>query len=350
MIAKEQDKAQLIRKFDRQSLRLIAAPLATLHQTTSTYYAFIPFCGKDVQVRPKNKHLLVAAYRPFPFQKLPVELSLRILNYATACSQATYRSLSLTNRAISDLIRSEKMLAGVSITLVNERQLLAFESFLKLRPEVIPYIHNLWTICPGSVRRVARSCISIINTCTHIRSLACHPHVLLESICRGAVFKHTHCVDLTMIQFRVTWSTFMDASTNGTKFFHQLRRLHFIGALDHSMWATWAIIPKLNNVTRVSIAMGSHREITPSLFNQLITSPKLEQVVITTRLHGEDQQILSDVVQDIDERFSLIHRRRRWKESNLWHESLQDPNRFWDQAKAEKDLPPAPRPTATQRA
>jgi len=266
------------------------------------------------------------------------------LTYATGCSQGTYRALLLTNKRISGLVLAENLIEGVSITLIRESQMTAFESYLKMRPEVIPHVRALWTICPGSVRRITRVCVSIINTCTNIRSLACHPHVLLESICRGAVFKHTRCVDLSIIEFRITWSTFMDASSNGTKFFHQLERLHFIGALDHSLWATWAVIPKLNNLTRASIAMGSHRNITPTLFSQMVKSPKLQQVVVTTRLHGVDQQMLADAVQEIDERFSVIHRRRRWKESNLWHESLQDPNRFWNQAKEEKDLPLVPRP------
>jgi hypothetical protein len=148
-----------------------------------------------------------------------------------------------------------------------------------------------------------------------------------------------------MIEFRVTWNTFMESSTHGAKFFNQLQRLHIIGALDQSLWATWAIIPKLDSLTHASIAMGSHRNITKALFSRVVESPKLQQVVITTRLHGEDQQMLSDNVQEIDERFSVVHRRRRWKESSLWHESLQDPTRFWKQAKEEKDLPPAPRPT-----
>ncbi|KAF7346108.1 hypothetical protein MSAN_01837500 [Mycena sanguinolenta] len=237
------------------------------------------------------------------------------------------------------------MLAGVSIILTNERQLASFEDLLKARPEVIPYIRSLWTICPGSVRRVHKTCVNIINTCIHLRALACHPHVLLESISRGPDFKHTRCVDLTMIEFRVTWNSFMQ-SPNGAKLFNQLQRLHFIGALDNSAWANWAVIPKLDNLSRASIAMGSHKQIQPSLFAQLIKSPKLQQVVITTRLHGEDQQMLSNAVQDIDDRFGVIHRRRRWKESNLWHESLQDPNRFWNQAKEEKYLPPPPRPNA----
>ncbi|KAJ7712453.1 hypothetical protein B0H16DRAFT_1624991 [Mycena metata] len=298
----------------------------------------------DHTVRGKFRYLLDASYRYFPFAELPVELVLRILTYATACSQGTYRSLLLTNKSIADLIRSEEMLSGVSVTLVSEEQFNAFESYLQGRPEVIPQIRALWTICPGSIRKIQRVCASIINTCTSIRSLACHPNILLESICREPSFKHTQCVELTLIEFRVTWSTLMNSSRNGSTFFHQIQRLHFIGALDHSLWVTWAVIPKLNNLTRVSIAMGSHKDITRPLFAEMLKSPKLKQVVITTRLHGEEQQNLSDTVQEFDHRFSVIHRRRRWKECNLWHEGLQDPERFWSQAKAEKDLPPPPRP------
>jgi hypothetical protein len=308
----------------------------------------MPNGSQDHQVRPKFSHLLDPSYRPFPFATLPVELALRIFSYATGISQGTYRSLLLTSKKIHNLIRIE-MLSGVSVILIRESQLLAFDSYLSTRPEVIPHIRYLWTICPGSVRRVARVCVSIINTCTNIRSLACHPHVLLESICRGQTFKHTRCVDLTMIEFRVTWSSFMEGTASGANFFHQLERLHFIGALDHSLWATWAVIPKLNNLARASIALGSHRNVNKTLFEQVVKSPKLQQVVITTRLHGEDQQNLSDAAQEIDDRFSVIHRRRRWKESNLWHESLQEPDRFWNQAKEEKFLPPVPRPTPKQR-
>ncbi|KAJ7459674.1 hypothetical protein FB451DRAFT_1271132 [Mycena latifolia] len=289
-----------------------------------------------------DHHLLDPSYRPFLFSNLPVELALRILTYATGCSQATYRSLLLTNKRISDLIRIE-MLSGVSIILTSGPQLQAFLYYLQQRPEVIPHIHALWTICPGSVRRITSTCVSIINLCTSIRSLACHPQVLLQSICR-APFEHTHCVDLTLIEFRVTWHSFMQTAS-GQSLFNGLERLHFIGALDQNLWAQWAVIPKLQNLTRASIAMGSHRNITPELFAQVVKSPKLKQVVITTRLHGEEQQMLSDAAQAIDDRFSVMHRRRRWKESNLWHESLQDRDRFWNQAKEEKYLPPAPRPS-----
>ncbi|KAJ6584748.1 hypothetical protein B0H19DRAFT_1106374 [Mycena capillaripes] len=302
--------------------------------------------SQDREVRHKFQHLLDASYRSFPFANLPVELALRILTYATACSQGTYRSLLLTNKRIAELIRTDNMLAGVSIILLKESQMDAFLAYIKEHPEAIPNVRALWTICPGSVRAISRVCVSIIDLCTNIRSLACHPHVLLESICRGDEFRHARCVDLTMIEFRITWASFMDASASGAKFFHQLERMHFIGALDHSLWATWAVIPKLNNLARASIAMGSFRNLNKSLFERVVESPKLQQVVVTTRLHGEDQQMLSDAAQEIDHRFSVIHRRRRWKESNLWHESLQDSNRFWDQAKEEKFLPPVPRPTS----
>ncbi|KAK7048185.1 hypothetical protein R3P38DRAFT_2867860 [Favolaschia claudopus] len=240
------------------------------------------------------------------------------------------------------------MLEGVSVILTKEQQLYAFEAFLAMRPEYVDQIRALWTICPGAVRRVVRVSVSIINTCTNVRSLACYPLVLLESVCRGAVFKHTKCVELTLIEFRVTWSTFMDSSLNGAKFFNQLEHLHFIGAFEYTGWAAnWAMIPQFDNLNRISIAMGSYSQIQPTLFNKVIKSPKLKQVVVTTRLHGDEQQALQDAVQQIDHRFSVIHRRRRWKETNLWHEGLHDPDRFWKQATAEKDLPPVPRPTTT---
>ncbi|KAJ6584751.1 hypothetical protein B0H19DRAFT_395372 [Mycena capillaripes] len=296
--------------------------------------------SQDREVRHKFQ------YRPFPFANLPVELALRILTYATACSQGTYRSLLLTNKRIAEFIRTDKMLAGVSIILLKESQMAAFLAYLTERPEAIPNVRALWTISPDCVGYISDVCVAIINLCTNIRSLACHPHVLLNSICRGHESKHTRCVDLTMIVFRINWGSFMDASASGAKFFHQLEHLRFIGALDHLLWATLAVIPKLNNLTRMSIAMGSFRNLNRSLFERVVESPKLQQVVVTTRLHGEDQQMLSDAAQEIDHRFSVIHRRRRWKESNLWHASLQDPNRFWNQAQEEKFLPPVPRPTS----
>ncbi|KAJ7163303.1 hypothetical protein C8R46DRAFT_337814 [Mycena filopes] len=299
----------------------------------------------DHTVRDKFRYLLERP--PFPFGELPLELVLRVLNFATATSQATYRALMLTNKRISELIRTEKMLEGVSIILTTEKQMNAFESLLKARPALIPQIQALWTISPGSVHKISSVCVRIIKMCTSIRALACHPNILLESLCRAVPFQHTRCVDLTMIEFRITWATFMNSSPSGARFFNQIQRLHFIGALDHSLWATWAVIPRLDNLTRASIAMGSYKNITQPLFAEVVQSPKLKQVVITTRLHGQDQQDLSDAVQDIDHRFSVIHRRRRWKECNLWHESLQEPDRFWNQAKVEKDLPPVPRPAST---
>ncbi|KAJ7505510.1 hypothetical protein B0H11DRAFT_1904828 [Mycena galericulata] len=295
----------------------------------------------DHVVRPKFKHLADVGYRPFPFEDLPVELALRILGYATDCSQGTYRSLLLTNKRISDLIRLE-MLPGVAVILTSLRQLEAFAQYLAKRPEVIPHIHALWTIAPGSVRRFIVVSAGIINTCTSIRSLACHPRVLEYALGRNQfgnqTLRHTRCVDLTLIEFRVSWHSLMQYALLA-QFFHQIERLHFIGA------HVWSVFPKLDNLVRVSIAMGSHERIPAPVFTELLGSPKLQQVVVTTRLHGEGQQSLTDAVQEIDDRFSVLHRRRRWKEAKLWHESLQDPDRFWNQAKEEKYFPPAPRPT-----
>ncbi|KAJ7729663.1 hypothetical protein DFH07DRAFT_849671 [Mycena maculata] len=283
----------------------------------------------DYVVRPKFKHLIDPAYIPFPFVDLPVELALCILSYATGCSRATYRSLLLANRKINDLIRLE-MLPSVSIILTTERQLEAFKYYLEKRPDVVPHIHALWTIGPGSVYRITSVCASIINTCTNIRALACHPQVLEATMGRyqyhgnrDQTFRHTRCTDLTLIEFRTNWLRFMQFPCIA-KLLHQIERLHLIGVLDAFAFHVDRF-PKLDNLARASIAMGSHRHILPSVFSAMVTSPKLKQVVITTRLHGDEQQALSDTVQEMDDRFSVLHRRRRWKEANLWHESLQDP-------------------------
>ncbi|KAJ7212288.1 hypothetical protein GGX14DRAFT_622923 [Mycena pura] len=294
---------------------------------------------RDHLVRPKFKQLLEPSYKPFRFADLPVELSLRILIYATAYSQGTYRSLLLVNKKISGWIVIE-MLSGVPIILADRRQLEAFESYLMTRPEVIPHIRNLWTICPTSVISVHRLCVSIINRCTHLRSLACHPHILFH-ILNTSELQHTRCVDLTLIEFRIRWGHYMQSSTVWAQFFNQLRRLHFIGAMDH--FSTLTVIPKLENIARVSVALGSSTLVQPVMFEELMKSPKLGQVVITSRLHGDAHKALSDAAQQIDDRFSVMHRRRRWKEHNLWRESLQDPDRFWKQATEEKFLSPAQR-------
>ncbi|KAJ7506765.1 hypothetical protein B0H11DRAFT_241780 [Mycena galericulata] len=222
------------------------------------------------------------------------------------------------------------MLSGVCPILSSERHLKAFKFYLQKRPEVIPHINALWTITPGSVHRVHTVCVDIITTCTSLRSLACHPQVLTAAICHKPTVIHAGLVDLTMIELslielsmRISWQNLMHFPSGG-QFLHQLERLHLIGPLD-----AWAVFPKLNNLTRASIEMGLHRRIPGEMFREMVKSPKLEQVVLTTRLHGEERQSLLDVAQEMDGRFSVVnHRKLRWKESNLWHESLQDPDRL----------------------
>ncbi|KAJ7043866.1 hypothetical protein C8F04DRAFT_1250492 [Mycena alexandri] len=293
----------------------------------------------DHTVRRKFSHLLDSSYRPFPFADLPVELALPILSYATGCSQGTYRSLLLTNKGICDLIRAEKMLCGVSVILSTPWQLEAFEWYLQTRPEAIPQIHALWTICPFSSERETRASIpvstSIIQMCTNIHSLACHSRVL-PSLVDISPFQHTRCVDLTT-DSAMSWYAIMDAHscTHGAEFFHQIQRLHFLGAVS-----PYSDMPALNNLTRMSVAMGSARNVVSESrsFRSVLKSPKLQQVVITTRLTGDEQEFLAEDVHSIDPRFSVLYRRRRWREPNLWHESFQDPDRFWNQATAEKHV------------
>ncbi|KAJ7269692.1 hypothetical protein C8J57DRAFT_1322780 [Mycena rebaudengoi] len=301
----------------------------------------------DAVVRPKFQFILDESYRPLPFGELPVELALPILIYAAACSQGTYRSLLLTNKRIHDLVRIEA-LSSVPVILWKETQMKAFKFYLEQRPEVIPHIHYLWAIASSIIPySFTPLCVSILNICTEIRALACQPDILLRSICAAPTLLHTHCVDLTLMEFRVAWTSFMERSSCGAAFFHQIERMHCIGPLDQSLWATWAVVPKLDNLRRLSVALGLHKHFNPAVFARVLTSPKLQQAVITTRLHGQDQQRLADAAREVDSRMSVMHRRKRWTETKLWHEVSQDKDRFWLQATKEKDEPPKPRLTVS---
>ncbi|KAJ7269697.1 hypothetical protein C8J57DRAFT_319021 [Mycena rebaudengoi] len=297
----------------------------------------------DTVVRPKFQFLLDESYRPLPFGELPVELALPILVYAAACSQGTYRSLLLTNKRTHDLMRIEA-LSHVSVILWKETQLKAFKFYLWQCPEVIPHIHYLWATVPIINSSLTRLCVSILNTCTEIRALACQPATLRGSICAAPTLLHTHCVDLTLMEIHVEWASLMWHSS-GVAFFHQIERMHCIDPLDLS--ATWAVFPKFNNLKRLSVALGLHKGFNPAVFAPVLTSPQLQQVVITTRLHGQDQQRLTDAVREVDPRMSVMHRRKRWTETKLWHEASQDKDRFWLQATKEKDEPPKPRLTVS---
>ncbi|KAJ7811047.1 hypothetical protein B0H14DRAFT_1475745 [Mycena olivaceomarginata] len=136
---------------------------------------------------------------------LPVEIALHILRYATGCSQGTYRSLLLTNKRISDLIRIE-MLSGVAVVLTSERQTVAFWFFLQDRHEFIPHIHALWAITPTSIDSSLSTfsisvevILDIIAICTNLRSLASNPSILYMAVFRHRTLVHTHLVHLTML-------------------------------------------------------------------------------------------------------------------------------------------------------
>ncbi|KAJ7644274.1 hypothetical protein FB45DRAFT_292490 [Roridomyces roridus] len=287
----------------------------------------------DHVVRPKFAHLLDASYRPFLLLELPVEIGLQILSSAASCSQEAYRSLLLTNKSINALVRVE-MFPGV-VVLQNKRQLVAFLNFIAQYPEFIQKVHALWTICSGPVQHHARASMEIIRACTSVRSLACHSYVLQHAISSAqSVATHTRLVDLTLAEFdRANWNALLHFYPAVHRLFHQIERLHCVGAPA----SIWTEFPELNKLTRLSIGMGVHKHIHESLFRNVLRSPKLQQIVITTRLHGEEQSALSSQVQQIDNRFSVLHKRRRWKELTLFCESVLDPERFWDQAKAEKN-------------
>ncbi|KAK7048182.1 hypothetical protein R3P38DRAFT_1853737 [Favolaschia claudopus] len=304
----------------------------------------------DVKIPQRKKKL---GNQPFPFAELPVELSIRILTLAIGPSQQTYRSLLLLNKPFYNLILSEKLLQRVSVLLSKDYQILAFHNYLKTHPEAASQIRALWLIClsPRSCRRVRKSSIAIIDACINVRALACTPeHLMLSGICSNeeespAEFKHTRCVELTLNDFDVTWPHLLQG--NGLKLFNQLSHLNYVGSLPSSSWSDIStLLPTLPNLTRASVAINTadYMRIPMRIFTEVLRSPNLQQLVVTTTLNGDSMRNLSSLIQNLDERCCVMHRRRRWKEKNMWLWNLEDPERFWRQAKEERNLPPPPNP------
>jgi hypothetical protein len=129
----------------------------------------------------------------------------------------------------------------------------------------------------------------------------------------------------------------------GSALFQQLESLHII-VIDPLEKRPWDDVfpPKMNTLSRLSISMGSQKSLAGDIFIEVIESPRLQQVVIASHLRGEQQQELSDVVQGIDDRFSVVPHRSDSSESERWHENLLDPGRFWNEVKKGKCLLPLP--------
>jgi hypothetical protein len=164
------------------------------------------------------------------------------------------------------------------------------------------------------------------------------------AVFRHRTLVHTHLVDLTMLStdLHSFWHR-LRAFEPGAALFQQLQSLHIIvvGTLERKPWDE-VFPPKMNTLSRLSISMGSHKSLAGDIFIEVIESPRLQQVIITSHLRGDEQQELSDVVQGIDDRFSVVSHRSDSSESERWHENLLDPGRFWNEIKKGKCLLPLP--------
>jgi len=270
-----------------------------------------------------------------PFGDLPIELALRILLKA-ARDQSTYRSLVLTSHRVRNLIRFEA-LPDILYHLSRADQLPAFLHFLNAHPAplVADAIRFLWII-PDHAGRVQQVCAQIIEKCTNLVSLACHYHVFKAFTSSTSDLLHKKCVDLTLMDLgAMNDFTHLVNVSPRRELVHSLDRLHVISSLDHHRWPT--PFPRLEKISRFSIAIGSSSVVKEPFFHELVRSPKLERVVVTTRSRGNFAAMLMNKVRQIDRRFSVLYRRNRWTELSQWKESAQDPDKFWNQAAAEKD-------------
>ncbi|KAJ7289175.1 hypothetical protein C8J57DRAFT_1276926 [Mycena rebaudengoi] len=305
----------------------------------------------DISVWPRHKLLLTEAYRAFPFEELPVELALEILLLAASHSKGTYRSVLLTSLRILNLACIET-LSAVPVILTTEFQMTAFKAYLDEHPEAIPHIRALWIIGHDNTYSCTHQiAISIVHTCTSIRSLGCRDGILWESVYAARPLRHTQCVDLTVVGYvnpdYSALNRVLNEFPSSAAFLNQLQHLHLIepDQWDSIFWLPLKILPELKNLTHLSIATRTDILIrTPqwpldleALRTQVVKAPRLQQVVLTTRLHGEELEKICKEARRIDACFVVVHRPRRWKESRVWQQSLQDRQKFWTRAAVEED-------------
>ncbi|KAJ7212850.1 hypothetical protein C8J57DRAFT_1538992 [Mycena rebaudengoi] len=164
--------------------------------------------------------------------------------------------------------------------------------------------------------------ISIVHTCTNIRSLGCRDGILWESVYAARPFRHTQCVDLTVVGYVNPDSSALNRVLNefpsSAAFLNQLQHLHLIepDQWDSIFWLPLKILPELKNLTHLSIATRTDILIrTPqwpldleALRTQVVKAPKLQQVVLTTRLHGEELEKICKEARRIDACFVVVHR------------------------------------------
>ncbi|CAK5267456.1 unnamed protein product [Mycena citricolor] len=294
-------------------------------------------------VNPDHAIRLVHRHsKPFLLLELPTELILDILTHAASISKEVYRTLLLMNRRIYYFVRGEKLLTLVPIVLSTGLNFESFSEYLSLRLGESALVRHLFIFPRTASNRTHNAhCVSIVSQCTELRSLGCGTTLLYQSVLGLGHLRHVHCVDLTLVRFQETWDRLMSYSPRAIQFMHQLRDLHLIGNLDHVIWTQRGMVPKLDNLVHLSLALGGYNHLPQRMFEDVVRSPKLEQIVITTKVHGAKEQALKDAAYDLDSRFSVLHRRRRWKERELWMRAVRNPDAFWEQAAREKYLPPS---------
>lgn len=251
--------------------------------------------------------------------ELPVELIVRICYISTSSSQEAYRSLMLTCYAMRDIVRLG-CLPLVPVTLHRRNQLKSFNKFVK-KPGIASLIRFLWVI--PSDARLSDLSAQIISRCNNVLALACPVDVLLQ-LNLNVLGELKHCTELTIKAQKISWPFGPQSA-----FCERIQRLHLIGPCQYRSWHN--SLPFIN-VSSLSYSSG-HDSAMGKFVHLTSKFRTLKRIAVVTHWQNEVPadalQVLTETLGPEKVKVSVVNRPRRWKEVNIWIDSLHDKDLFW---------------------
>jgi hypothetical protein len=276
----------------------------------------------------------------FPFEDLPAEITIRILQEVVTSSPSFYPSLVLVSRKMQDLVYHD-CLPRLPVMLKDRNQILSFHHLVTAHPHVAARIQSLCIAHGlGDSGDLAKQ-VTIVNACVRLTNLLCTLNTLIAAMSTSRMLLHTQCKYLTLTLVFNPWAT----SNHIVPLLDQITHLRIVGLTTFE-------IPKftLRSLTHLSFFFnfGSLPEMNRMNLSDSDCFPVLNQVVLTVGFWrwstiGEDA--FRAEAFEIDQRLCIFHCQVDWDECRIWKEGVLGSGGLWNATSGwrTQDRPISPR-------
>ncbi|KAJ7682853.1 hypothetical protein B0H17DRAFT_1229403 [Mycena rosella] len=256
----------------------------------------------------------LARIQPFPFGRLPVEIAIIILKFATTKS-SVYSALMRTSRTIAGLARLECVPEAVLLS--HRESAISFYACISVYPDVGAAVKELWFFPALPSSQAASIGSAIPNACCNVERLACFPDVLID-MCSGSTFRHTSLADVTLMDTNLPWDRLLGAR-HAAIFFNQVQRLRLIGnggtppaIPPHG--TSFPTLAELTVTSRTATCLQTYlldRTRFPNLTRAVVAVPYMEWRDIGSNYLMSEPALA-------DGRLCIVHCTKKWKELDVW--------------------------------